>query len=171
MELWDLVDKNRKPLNKTIEKGAKLNAGEYRQVVHVAIFNSEGKLLIQQRQDFRKLYPGLWDISVGGSVISGEDTIAAGEREVEEELGVSVSLQNERPYFTINFDGGFDDFYIIQKDLNIDDLLLQAEEVKDCKWASKDEALAMRDKGLFIPYHDSFLPFLFEIAQKRGLHK
>lgn len=171
MEIWDVVDENRKPLNKTIEKGSKLNDGEYRQVVHVAIFNNEGKLLIQQRQDFRKLYPGLWDISVGGSVISGEDMRAAGEREVKEELGVDISLQKERPFFTINFEGGFDDFYIIQKDLNIDDLLLQVEEVKACKWADKTEVLAMRDRGLFIPYHDSFLPFLFEIASNRGLHK
>ena len=171
MEMWDIVDENRQPLNKTIVKGEKLNPGEYRQVVHVAIFNSEDKLLIQQRQDFRKLYPGLWDISVGGSVISGEDTMAAGEREVSEELGVNISLQNERPFFTINFDGGFDDFYIVRKDLDIDDLVLQAEEVKASKWASKEEVLAMRDQGLFIPYHDSFLPFLFEMAQKRGLHK
>lgn len=57
----------------------------------------------------------MWDISVGGSAVSGDSSQSAAEREVLEELGLKVDLQGVRPHFAINFDHGFDDVYLIER--------------------------------------------------------
>lgn len=75
----------------------------------------------------------MWDLSCGGSVISGEDSRTAGEREVAEELGVTIYLKGTRPVLTIHFDEGFDDIYTITKDLQLSELQLQHEEVQAVK--------------------------------------
>ena len=63
---------------------------------------------------------------------------------------------------TVNFEGGFDDFFVVTRDLDLGDLRLQKEEVSDVRWATLEETLAMLENGQFIPYPPSFLRFLFE---------
>lgn len=72
MEKWDLYDIHRNKLAKQIVRGDKMASDEFHLVVHVCIFNSQGEMLIQQRQPFKKEWPNLWDITCGGSAIAGE---------------------------------------------------------------------------------------------------
>jgi len=167
-ELFDLYTKDRLPLNQTMNRGEPTPAGCFRLVVHVCIFNSIGKMLIQQRQPFKKGWSDMWDLSCGGSVISGEDSRTAAEREVAEELGVAISLKDIRPVLTIHFDEGFDDIYAITKDLQLSELRLQPEEVQAVKWASAEEILSMIDSGEFIPYHKDLIGLLFFMRNHRG---
>ena len=164
MEYFDLVDKNRIPLSKTLERssGQVLEDGEYRQVVHVAIFNDKGKMLIQQRQANKIPHPNLWDFSVAGSVVSGETPCEAASRELLEELGIKYDFSKLRPSFTINFTQGFDDFFIINLNINMFELELQSDEVQQVKWASLDEILKMIEKGEFISYYKNIVGLLFE---------
>ena len=168
MEQFDLYTKDRLPLNQTMNRGEPTPDGCYRLVVHVCIFNSSGKMLIQQRQPFKKGWPNMWDLSCGESVVSGENSRTAAEREVAEELGVAISLEDVRPVLTIHFDDGFDDIYAITKDLLISELRLQPEEVKAMKWASLEEIVAMIDSGEFIPYHKDLIGLLFFMRNHRG---
>ena len=69
-----------------------------------------------------------------------------------EELGLELDLSNIRPEFTINFDHGFDDYFIIQKDVDIRKLKLQKEEVAAVKWATKYEVHNLAAKHQMIPY-------------------
>lgn len=168
MELVDLYDENRLPLGRTAERGAPKGPGELRLVVHVCVFDSRGRLLIQQRAPEKFIFPNLWDVSVGGGVDAGEDSRQGAEREFREELGIPLDLSGLRPSVTVNFDGGFDDFYILTKDLELDDLTLQKEEVRDVRWASREEILDMLEEGTFIPYPRSFLEFLFDMRDQFG---
>ncbi|RDC48348.1 NUDIX domain-containing protein, partial [Acinetobacter sp. RIT592] len=161
MEIWDLYDKDRIKTGETMVRGSQFKENTYHLVVHVCIFNLEGKMLIQQRQPFKDGWPNMWDITVGGSAISGDTSQLAAEREVYEEIGYKLSLDGIRPSLTINFDKGFDDIYLIQKDIDISKLKLQYEEVQSVKWASKEEILSMIDKEIFIPYHKSLIDLLF----------
>ena len=68
----------------------------------------------------------------------------------------------------MNFDGGFDDFFIIQKDLDLSALVLQREEVAEVRYVTEAEAEAMRAEGSFIPYPDGFLRFLFAMRDTFG---
>ena len=169
MEKFDVYDNNRMPLNKSYERGTKLTGGENRLVVHVCIFNSKGEMLIQQRQSFKKGFPNMWDITLGGSSQSGEISTETMHRELLEGLGIDYDFSDTRPYFTINFDNGFDDYYFLEMDIDVSNLKLQYEEVQAAKWASKEEILDLRKAGKFIPYYESFLLALFDFRKKRGV--
>ena len=168
MELVDLYDENRLPLGKTAERRTKREPGEYRTVVHVCIFNSEGQLLIQQRSEEKIIWPGKWDVSAAGAVDAGENSRQAAEREAEEELGYALDLTGVRPTVTVNYDGGFDDYYIAERDLDISALKLQAEEVTAVRWATCEEVLALTAAGTFVSYPASFLEFLFDMRGTFG---
>ncbi len=170
MEYWDIYDKERNRKGRTIARGTTLNEGEYHQVVHICIINSSNEMLIQQRQPFKEGWSNMWDITVGGSSLAGESSLEAAERELFEEIGLKVDMSDMRPYFTVNFTQGFDDFYIIEKDVDIDSLILQYEEVQRVKWASCDEIKRMIEAELFIPYHHSLIDLLFAIRKSRGSH-
>ena len=162
MELVDLYDENRVPLGRVAERHAKKAPGEYRMVLHVCIFNGLGQMLIQQRSPEKTIWPELWDVSVGGGVDAGETSRQGAVREMGEERGYDLDLIGLRPAVTVNFEGGFDDFFVVTRDLDLGDLRLQKEEVSDVRWATLEETLAMLENGQFIPYPPSFLRFLFE---------
>ena len=170
MEIWDVYDKDRIKTGETMVRGSKFKEDTYHMVVHVCIFNLEGKMLIQQRQPFKDGWPNMWDITVGGSAISGDTSQLAAEREVYEEIGYKLSLDGIRPALTINFDNGFDDVYLIKQDIDISKLNLQYEEVQSVKWASKEDILSMIDEETFIPYHKSLIELLFFMRNKKGTH-
>ena len=102
MELFDLYTADRVKTGRTMVRGGQTPEGFYRLVVHVCIFNLEGKMLIQQRQPFKKGWSNLWDVTVGGSAISGDSSRSAAERETLEELGLSIDLTDIRPTMTID---------------------------------------------------------------------
>lgn len=166
MELWDIYDKNRILTGRTIERGNKLKQDDFHLVVHVCIFNSKNEMLIQQRQPWKEGWPNMWDITVGGSALAGESSIEAAERETSEEIGYKINLSNERPFFTINFETGFDDYYLVEKEIDIESLILQYEEVKAVKWASREEVLQLIKEGKFINYW--FSNNLFDMRKERG---
>lgn len=161
-ELWDVLTKDRQKTGKTHRRGDKMNPGEYHLVVHACIFNSSSQLLVQQRQTTKKVFPNMWDLSASGCVLTGETSSEAIQREVFEELGLRIDFSNELPYFSICYQDGFDDFYLIQKDdIDITQLVIQKEEVKNVKWATKEEVLEMKETGIMIPYY--FLNTLFQL--------
>ncbi len=125
-------------------------------------------MLIQKRQTFKEGWPDRWDLTVGGSAVSGESSEEAAERELFEELGISVSLRNVRPHMTLYFERGFDDYYLIEKDVLLSSLKFQEEEVQDAKWADRSEILKMIRSGEFIPYYESLISFIFDQRKHYG---
>ena len=162
MENWDLYDMHRNKIGKEITRGDGMTTDEYHLVIHVCIFNSNGEMLIQQRQPYKQGWSNLWDITCGGSAVAGDTSQLAASRELFEELGIYYNFEKIRPQFTINFKRGFDDYYLIECDVDINKLTLQAEEVQAVKWASKGEILELIKQRKFIPYYESIIAFLFE---------
>ena len=167
-EIIDLYNVDRVPTGKTAKRGDPLEDGTYRMVVHVCIFNSKGEMLIQKRADDIVRWPSYWDISVGGGASAGDTSRQAAERETAEEIGLSIDFSDRRPVITVNFSDGFDDFYTIEKDISLEDLNLQTEEVTDAKWATQKEIEDMIDDGSFIPYQKELLGYLFFARERRG---
>jgi isopentenyldiphosphate isomerase len=162
MEKWDLYDKHRNKIEKQITRGDEMTSDEFHLVVHVCIFNPKGEMLIQQRQPFKQGWSNLWDITCGGSAVAGDTSQQAASRELFEELGIHYNFEKIRPHLTINFERGFDDYYLIKYDFDLNDLTLQTEEVQAVKWASKEEILKLIELKKFIPYYESIIAFLFE---------
>ena len=164
MEIMDLYDENRQKTDKTYIRGSAQPKGFYRMVVHVCIFNKLGQLLIQQRTLNKKM-PGLWDVTCGGAVSTHESSQMGAQRELFEELGLDIDFKNTRPLVTANFPMGFDDFYVINKDVDLETLSLQEEEVSDAKWASLEEVINLRREEKFVRYKESFIRFLFDLSK------
>lgn len=171
MEVWDLYDIHRIKKDKTMIRGNRVEDGDYHMVVHVCIFNSKGQMLIQQRQPFKQGWPNLWDITCGGSATKGDTSQEAAQRELFEEIGYNYDFTGHRPSLTVNFSVGFDDIYMIEADIDLETLTLQASEVQAVKWASLDEIMKMHKEHTFIPYYESFLTLLFEMKMKFGCIK
>ena len=164
MEILDLYDRQRQKTGKTYIRGTRQPKGLYRLVVHVCIFNSKGELLIQQRA-YNKKMAGLWDVTCGGAVSAGESSDLAAGRELYEELGIDIDFKNVRASLTANFPQGFDDFYVLNKDVDINRLSLQEEEVVDARWESLNGVLELRKSGQFVLYKESFIRFLFQLSK------
>lgn len=170
MEIWDLYTRDRQKTGQTIVRGTEIPEGLFRLVVHICIFNGEGQMLIQRRQTTKSGWPDLWDVTVGGHAIAGETSSMAAERETMEELGISISLREVRPALTPTFPNGFDDIYCIEQEVELSGLTLQEEEVKDVRWATKEEIFALIDDGLFIPYHKSLIDLMFFLRNHPEVH-
>ena len=64
----------------------------WHRAVFIAVRSSTGQLLIHQRAMTKDVWPGWWDVAVGGVVSPGESWEVAAQRELAEELGVSGVL-------------------------------------------------------------------------------
>jgi len=104
------------------------------------IYVRDGKAyaLFQKRSAQKKIAPGKFDVSVGGHYASGEDARTAGPREIEEELGLSVSFDELLPIgrrtFVYCFDKGvteyeFQDVFLLPRPVRPETLVLQPDEV------------------------------------------
>lgn len=167
-ELWDVYDLHRNKTGKLLPRGERLLEGEYHLTVHACVFNAEGKMLIQKRQPFKRGWSGLWDITVGGSAVAGESSQEAIMREMREEIGLSLNLSSVRPHLTVQFNEGFDDVYLIKKDVDPSTLSLEYEEVEAVKWATLDEIFSMMDEGTFIPYQRHLISLFFDMKDAYG---
>ena len=172
MECWDLYDKNR---NKTgeiaVRGGERIPEGRYHIVVHAAVFNDRREMLIQQRQPWKDVFPGLWDISVGGSAVAGEDAPLACYRELKEEVGLALDeIRNGRAVFTVNFRDGFDDYFTARWNGDPASLVLQESEVRAVRFASREEIAQMTREGTFIPYHPGLMDLLFLYCDRTSVY-
>lgn len=158
MELWDLYDKYRNKIGKTHVKGTRTQKGEYHIAVRLWIVNSKDQLLIQRRQLDNITWAGMWEAAAAGSAITGDSSYEAVIRETREEIGLDISNDLLEPLFTVQFKNGFDDNYLLRRDVNIERLILQEEEVVDIKWATMDEIREMVKMEQFIPF-----PFLEKV--------
>lgn len=120
-------------------------------------------MLIQQSQPSKEGWSNMWDITSGGSAIKGDTSQSAAERELYEEIGLTVDLKNIRPHITINFNNGFDDVYLIEQEVDINELSLHYEDVQNAKWALKEEIFSMIESSEFIPYYQSLIQLFFDI--------
>ena len=164
-----MYDEERRPTGETAERFGGFPNGGLHVVVHVCVFDGQGRLLIQRRQTSKAAWPGKWDLSAGGCALAGETSRQAATRETREELGFDPALEGVRPALTVNFSRGFDDLYLIERDVDIRALRLQPEEVMDARWATREEVLRMVDAGDFIPYRKSLVALLFVMRGKMGM--
>lgn len=93
-ELVDVVDEEDRVVD-TVTRAA-MRAGRLRhRAVFVAVVHPDGRLLVHRRSEAKDVWPGWWDIAVGGVVTAGETYDDAARREVFEEVG----LESVEPEF------------------------------------------------------------------------
>lgn len=93
-EIFDIVDEHDKPLGQGARKHIH-DSGQMHRAVHVLLKNKHGDILLQKRSIWKDRNPGAWDSSCSGHLNAGEQYLIAAERELNEELGISVEELEE----------------------------------------------------------------------------
>lgn len=92
MEVFDVFDEKGNLLGFDLIREQPIPENVYHKVVGIFSFNSNFELLTTQRHPTKKW--GLsWEITAG-SVLKGEDELYAAQRELFEETGIKVNLED-----------------------------------------------------------------------------
>ena len=166
-ELRDLYDINSNKTDKTYHKGDIIPQGYYPMVVMAVIRNSKGEFLMQKRAISKG---GDWGVT-GGHPKSGETPIEGIITEVKEELGLDFSKED----FTL-YDSGCDGkdcykMYFVNKDIDINDIIIQEEELSEVRWFSMDELNYMVETKELNPDQISCFVKVCDFLDRRGEQK
>ena len=114
------------------------------------VFHPDGRLFIQQRTATKDVFPGFFDVMVGGTVVSGEGYEENACREISEELGVrGVPIYR---LFGHRFQDGLTNSIIKVFACVYDGpITFQPEEVATGFWGSFDQAEALIEAGNVCP--------------------
>lgn len=171
MELIDILDENGNKIGIKDREDA-FRDGNFLRAVHLWIYSpKKNKILIQKRSSKKKYDKNKWDLTCGGHVKAGEDSITAIIRETKEEIGIDISSENFIKLYEEKYIGSkkyFFDVYFLEKDLDINDLVLQEEEVQDIKYFLIEELENMYNTGTdFVKqcYIEKFIKFLKEYTE------
>lgn len=133
MEYLDLYDVNKNLTGEKIVRGKgkpQVPENNYINIVIIFMQNSEGKFLFQITSKEK----GNEIATTGGHVKSGQTSYEAILAEVDEELGLDISKEDVKMIDSYIFGVAFMDVYYLNKDININDLKLQDDEVESVEW-------------------------------------
>ena len=91
-ELVVLIDPKDREIGQ-MEKLAAHREGRLHRAFSVFVFNAKGELLLQQRAATKYHSASLWTNTCCGHPRPGETLVAAGERRLKEEMGLSIPLR------------------------------------------------------------------------------
>ena len=141
-ELIDILTPEGKPTGKTALKSEAHKNGWFHATVHIWFFTTDEKILLQKRALTKKVFPGLWDISVAGHIAAGESVLSSAKREVFEEIGLKLQEKDLIKIGTrihqVNHKNGIQDnehhhVFIAELKVPLSELKIQKEEVADIK--------------------------------------
>ena len=141
-EVLDLYDNNFNKLNKTIIRRVDEIPENTNIMLSYVLIKNDDKYLLEQatkRNNFKWAIPG-------GHVLTNETAEQGLKRELEEELGLkNINFKHvdtiKYPYNNYIFN-----IYLIEKKINISDLIFQPDEVVQVKWYTKDEIIKLIDE-------------------------
>lgn len=118
-------------------------------VVHLHVFDSQGRLYLQRRPDWKDIQPGKWDTAVGGHIDLGENVEMALKREAREELGIT------------DFSPVFLKSYVFESDRErelvnafkavVNEDITPSDELDGGRFWEIEEILSAIGKGMFTP--------------------
>ena len=137
-ELIDILTPEGKSTGKTALKSEAHKNGWFHATAHIWFFTSDKKILLQKRALTKKVFPGIWDISVAGHIGAGEEVLEGAKREVFEEIGLILEDKDFIKIGTrihqVNHENGIQDnehhhVFIAELKTPISELTMQPEEV------------------------------------------
>src|SRR5574344_1419799 len=147
MEYLALYDDFDNLLNEKVLRSQKLNIddGKYFRIVIIFRENSNHEFLIQKCSEEKDNVFA----TTGGHVQYNVSSIKTAQQEILEELGINVVLDELKLIKTYKYPKAYQDVYYLKKDININDLKLQLEEVSYVEWMSIDKIEQLIKNNLF----------------------
>ncbi len=149
MEKVDIYNKFREKTGNIKDRKELLN-GEYRISTHIWIKDSKNRILIEKRSEQEDKFPGMW-AQVGGGVKTGDTSKNTVFKECKEELDYDVKEENLFYVGTYIRTKDIVDVWMVNQDVNINELKFQKDEVSDVKLVSFEEFDEMIKNGKVVP--------------------
>jgi len=144
MEYLDILDEKGNKTGRTKERKQAHIDGDWHRVAFIFVVNDKGEIILQRRSKEKETNPNKWTASASGHLSAGDDSLEGAIRELEEEIGIKASNEELKYLFTVKeqYKGGkeklnvshFSDVYLLLKNVKIEDLVLQKEEVSEAKY-------------------------------------
>lgn len=179
-ELIDILDSKGNFTGKTALKSEAHKKGLYHPTIHVWFYTSDGKILLQQRSRDKDTHPLLWDVSVAGHIGAGESIEIAALREVEEEIGLTISQENLqkigvfKSFFKHNehlIDNEFHHTFLCELKTPIENLKKQESEVEALDLVPistfEKELNTSTTKGKYVPNDTDYYPTIIKAIKER----
>lgn len=141
-ERVDILDEDGNPTGQSCLKSEAHAKGLFHPTIHVWFYTTAGEILFQQRAQDKDTFPLLWDVSVAGHIGAGEEIAHAAVREVEEEIGLTISEVDLNPIGAFksvhnhkeNFiDAEFHHTFLCELKVPISSLVIQESEVENLR--------------------------------------
>ena len=155
-EWFPLIDETGLVVGKALRSECHSGSMLLHPVVHLHIFDKQGRLYLQRRSMSKEIQPGKWDTAVGGHVDYGETIEEALHREVCEELGITgfEPIHN----FTYLFQSSVErEMVYSYRTIYEGDIVIDPAEIDEGRYWDIDEVMAHMGKGVFTPnFEDEF---------------
>ncbi|MGN7513892.1 MAG: NUDIX hydrolase [Allomuricauda sp.] len=179
-ERVDILDEQGKPTGESCLKSEAHRNGLLHPTIHVWLYTPDGRVLIQQRGENKATHPLLWDVSVAGHVSAGEEVITAAIREVEEEVGLTISESNLEPLGTYkaihkiseNFiDAELHHIFLCKLQVPLNQLKKQENEVADLAlvplFKFAEETWGLASMGKYVPHGPTYYKTIIKEIKNR----
>ena len=100
-ELVDVVDEEDRVVGRATRADMRRRNLLHRAVYLLVRRSSRGEFFVHRRTTTKDVYPGHWDVTVGGVVGAGENYEEAARRELAEEVGIHGTVP--QPLFDLRF--------------------------------------------------------------------
>lgn len=154
MEILDIVDESGEPTGVTADRDRVHREGLLHRTSHLWLLRRRGgrvEVLLQLRGSRKELCPSCYDISSAGHIPAGCGFIESALRELEEELGIRAEAGElvycgRRRFRCCRTSGGrsyvdnqISNVYALWRDVDVEDMLLQPEEIDGAMWIGFEE--------------------------------
>jgi isopentenyldiphosphate isomerase len=148
-ELVDVVDENDHVVRQAPRREVRKEHLWHRSV-YIFVFNPVGQLFVHRRTETKDIFPGRWDVAVGGVLAAGEAYDRGAQRELEEELGVAgVQL---RRLFALRYDDAANRVCGMVYSCTVDaPLRLDPAEISTGEWLDLTAVLERTQQRSFCP--------------------
>lgn len=146
MELLDVLEEDGSLTGRKEDKDIIHEKGLWHREVAVLIRNEKGEYLIQKREATKKQAPNKWGMTAG-HVDAGENFQEAMVREIKEELGIEVPVEELRALATFKqpyeskttTNNNYTRYYFYETNRKIEEYIICLEELSELKYISLEE--------------------------------
>ena len=161
-ELVDVVDEEGRTVGVVSRREMRARGLPHRSA-YVLVFNGAGDLFIHLRVPTKDVYPGHWDVAVGGVLAAGERFDDGARSEAAEELGVAVDVE---PLFPVRWADAHTIVHgMAYRAVHDGPFRLQPEEIMRGEFVALDAVTARAAREPFCP---DGLAVLAEFRRRRG---
>ncbi|MBQ6222780.1 MAG: NUDIX domain-containing protein [Solobacterium sp.] len=169
MEWFDITDEQGNPTGKIVDRETAHREGIMHRCADIWVVREHDgrtEVLLQKRSRNKDSFPGRYDTSSAGHIQAGDEPLPSAIREFKEELGIEARpeelafagtfrIKYEKEFYGRIFkDNEVAFVYVYQKEVDLQDIHVQEEEVENVAWFALDDvyqACLRKDDAYCVP--------------------